>query len=171
MYLSSLCLLMECTAEFLSRSTQTFQRILSTTTCTNTTKLLCLCYEIASNCCVWHHLVWISGPHKASKHDITIFREGLKHIIPAGKCTIGDTGYQGEPNAVSTPNRLHDAVAVKRFKGSARSRHECFNSRLKNFACLSQTFWHTPDDHKQCFVACCVILQYQMENGSPLFDV
>jgi hypothetical protein len=79
-------------------------------------KQAALCYEVALavyNSC----LVWISGPHKASKHDITIFREGLKHLIPDGKRAIGDTSYKGEPTAVSTPNRAHDPPDVKKFKG------------------------------------------------------
>jgi DDE superfamily endonuclease len=133
-------------------------------------KQAALCYEVAL--AVYDsRFVWISCPHKASKHDITIFQEGLKHLIPDRKHAIGDTGYKGEPTAVSTPNRAHDSPAVKKFKGRAHSRQECFNSRLKNFACLAQCFWHTQDDHKLCFVACCMILQYQMENGSPLFAV
>jgi hypothetical protein len=49
--------------------------------------------------------------------------------------------------------------------------HETFNSRLKNFHCLDDRFRHGIDKHKICFEAICVIVQYQLENGSPLFDV
>ena len=41
-------------------------------------------------------LVWLSGPFKASMHDLTIFRaaNGLKEMIPQGKRVIADNGYK-----------------------------------------------------------------------------
>ena len=58
------------------------------------------------------------------------------------------------------------------FKQSrARARHETFNSKIKNFAYLDNRFRHGMDKHKMCFEALCVIAQYQLENGSPLFDI
>ena len=53
----------------------------------------------------------------------------------------------------------------------ARARHETFNSRIKNFGCLEQRFRHGMEKHRICFEAVCVIVQYQMDNGAPLFDV
>jgi hypothetical protein len=115
-------------------------------------------------------LVWMKGPAKASKHDITVYRSELKNKIPAGKRVIGDNGYRGEPNTISAPNS-HDAQELRRFKSRARARHESFNARIKNFKCLSERFRHGIDKHQICFEAVCVIVQYQLENGSPLFDV
>ena len=38
--------------------------------------------------------VWISGPHRGAKHDLTIWREGgLKAKMPPGKLGIIDQGY------------------------------------------------------------------------------
>jgi DDE superfamily endonuclease len=115
-------------------------------------------------------LVWMNGPFKAGRHDMQIFRtEGLKDIIPVGKKVIGDNGYRGEKAVVSTPNS-HDPVDVRKFKSRARARHESFNGRIKNFKCLDERFRHGIANHKTVFEAVCVICQYQLENGSPLFN-
>jgi hypothetical protein len=115
-------------------------------------------------------LVWMKGPKPASKHDITVYREELMNKIPAGKRAIGDNGYRGEPSTISTPNS-HDSPELHLFKSHARARHETFNGRIKNFKCLSEQFRHGIKKHHICFEAVCVIVQYQLENGSPLFDV
>jgi hypothetical protein len=119
-------------------------------------------------------LVWLNGPTKASKHDLGIFKSpnGLKATIPEGKMAIADRGYRGkELTAVlSTPNSC-DPAEVRKMKSRARARHESFNAKIKNFGVLAGCFRHTLNDHKIVFEAVCVICQYQMENGSPLFDV
>jgi hypothetical protein len=179
-------------------------------------------YEIAISIFT-QQVVWISGPHKGSRHDITTFREeedgkededhllsdeeqdeeqdeeegedglpplgneavvevvedqdeehhgagGLKARMPAGKYAIGDKGYRGEPGMISTPNS-HDPPEVRLFKGRARARQETFNARIKTFACLEKRYHHGLEKQKITFEAVCVIVQYQMENGSPLFQV
>ena len=60
---------------------------------------------------------------------------------------------------------------VKSFKRRARARHETFNGRLKNFKILAERFRHGVPKHKAVFEAICVIVQYDMENGHPMFDV
>jgi hypothetical protein len=117
-------------------------------------------------------VVWISGPHRAGANDISIYRKngGLKEKIPRGKRAIGDNGYRGEAATISTPNS-NDIPSLRKFKGRARARQETFNSRIKTFACLVKKFRHGLVRQKQVFEAVCVICQYQMENGSPLFDV
>jgi hypothetical protein len=112
----------------------------------------------------------MNGPYKASVHDITIFRDGLMAKIPRGKKVNADKGYRGEKAIISTPNS-HDPPDLRQFKSRARARHETFNARIKNFSCLDVRFRHGIDNHKICFEAVCVIVQYQLENGSPLFDV
>jgi DDE superfamily endonuclease len=115
-------------------------------------------------------LVWMNGPFKGSRHDITVFRRaGLKQQIPEGHRIIGDTGYLGESLVISTPN-AHDPAALRKFKSRARARHESFNGRLKNFKCLDERFRHGVEQHKVVFEAICVICQYQLETGSPLFS-
>ena len=142
--------------------------------------------------------VWMNGPFVASKHDVTIFREnGLKEQTPINKKGIADKGYQGEKDILCTPNS-QDTAELRKFKVSAamsrrlpfavpeihivspilyhhqtraRARHETFNARIKNFACLDARFRHGMSKHKICFEAVCVIVQYQLENGAPLFDL
>ena len=60
-------------------------------------------------------LVWMNGPFKASRHDITVFRKaGLQLQIPEGHRIIGDNSFDGEPLLISTPNP-YDAVELRRF--------------------------------------------------------
>ena len=116
---------------------------------------------------------WISGPHPGGKHDLAIFREGLKDKIRPGKLVIADRGYKtsmADEKMLSTPEEL-DSPALNNFKSRARLRHETFNGRLKKFQCLSETFRHGPAKHKLAFEAVCVIAQYQMDNGSQIFAV
>lgn len=128
-----------------------------------------LLYELA--CSIYENkLVWMRGPFNASRHDITQFRSELLAKIPVGKKGVGDNGYRGEPNALSTPNS-QDPPELRKFKSRARARQESFNARIKVFQCLDQRFRHGIKKHKICFEAVCVIVQYQLENGSPLFDV
>ena len=118
-------------------------------------------------------LVWMKGPFKPGENsDLQIFRkeDGLKAMIPVGKKAIGDRGYRGEQGKVSIRNP-HDSAEVKAFKKRARARHETFNGRIKNFKVLEERFRHGVDKHQSVFEAVCVILQYEMENGHPLFDI
>jgi hypothetical protein len=136
---------------------------------------------------IWtNRLVWIAGPFHASEHDITIFRGGIKTTplaerdqnalffqIPEGKKAIGDSGYEGEayeggPMSIS---RELDDPATKSFKGRVKSRHESFNGRLKSFNVLDSAFRHGRDKHAAAFEAVCVAVQYDLENGHPLFGV
>jgi hypothetical protein len=124
-------------------------------------------YEVAISV-FENRVVWINGPFPANKHDLTIFQEQLKKKIPPSRRAIGDRAY-ADPR-VTTPNPQHSR-ALQKFLSRARSRQETFNDRLKNFNCLKEVFRHSHNKHKICFEAICVICQYQMENGSPLFDV
>ena len=112
----------------------------------------------------------MNDPFVAGKPDISIFCEGLIELIPDGKKAIGDNGYRGHHDKLSIPNS-HDTLAVRKFKGRARARQESFNARIKNYKILDERFRHGVAKHEIVFEAICVICQYQLENGSPLFDV
>ena len=126
-------------------------------------------------------VVWLKGPFRAGKPDISVFKNGeddededevgLYDKIPPGHKGIADKGYPGCWDKLSKSNS-HDSDAVRKLKGRARAHHETFNGGLKNFNCLSQKFRHKDiDKHRLCFHAVSVICIYQLENGSPLFDV
>ena len=117
-------------------------------------------------------LVWMNGPFKAGCSDKKIFNEkGLKAKLKSlGKKAIGDQGYNGDHDVISTFN-AHDTKNVKKFKSRALKRHETFNGMTKRFDCLDGRFWHEPKKFATCFEAVCVLCQYQLEYELPLFDV
>eukprot|EP00957_Ditylum_brightwellii_P140306 10690948-Ditylum_brightwellii.AAC.1 len=39
-------------------------------------------------------IAFISGPHSGGMHNITVFRQGLKHRNVDGKLVMADGGYQ-----------------------------------------------------------------------------
>ena len=128
-----------------------------------------LTYQLALD--IWRsRIVQMQGPYPASTHDITIFRNGLKQQTPFGKRGIGDNGYRGEREILSLPNS-HDHPELRKFKSRARARQESLNTRIQNFNILKDRFRHNIKKHKIVFEAVCVIVQYQFDNGSPLFEV
>jgi len=118
-------------------------------------------------------LVWINGPYPCGDSDLVIFRkeDGLRSKIPPGKKVIADRGYSGDDQPMLALRNKHDTDEVKDFKSRACARHESFNTRIKSFACLTKEFRHGKDNHRDVFFAACVLKQYDLENGHPLFDV
>ncbi len=117
--------------------------------------------------------VWISEQYRGGEHDMTIFRQQLKHKIKPWKKAIADRGYQTsreDEKMLSQPNH-RDSKELNKFKSRARLRHETFNGRLKKFEALQNTFRHGAEKHKLVMEAVCVTVQYQMDNGSSVFDV
>jgi DDE superfamily endonuclease len=114
--------------------------------------------------------VWVNGPFPASKHDVTVYKmpNGLQDKIPNGKKVIGDEGYRGSNVSTSNPE---DTAAVKKFKSRAKLRHETFNAKIKTFRSVSERFNRSLNRHQSVFEAVCVIVQYQLENGSTLYEV
>ena len=136
-------------------------------------------YEIALH--LWENrIVWISGPHPPNDGgDRAIFigkgenfkdgRACLNDTIPEGKMAIADKIYNGLEK-VALHNSL-DTTAVRVFKRRARSRQESINARMKSFGALRQRFRHGLLKQDRAVVAVAVLCQYQLENGSPLFDI
>jgi len=130
-------------------------------------------YELGVS--VYHQkLVWINGPFKGGTNDITIFQSGLNRKIGRNQKAIADRGYNcsnpDDARKLATPNNT-DSKELKNFKSRARARHETVNGRIKNFACAAETFRHGMAKHKIAFEAVCVMVQYQMDNGSHIFEV
>ena len=138
------------------------------------------------------HIVWVNGPFPASYHDITIFCGGMRKEkknwpndslffqVPSGKRLIGDLGYVGEAKKNSTTLGDH-SKEVKEYFSGAKSRQETINARYKNFRILGTSFRHKGekrsgskgkmDRHELVSNAITVVLQYDLENGNPLFDL
>ncbi len=133
-----------------------------------------LTYEIAV--CIHHNAIaFMSGPFPASVSDKMIFDRpgGLASKLKDHQKVVADQGYVGTEKA-ATRNEF-DSPEVKKFKGRAKARQETINARLKAFGVLNQNF-RTPGKlrlprHKACMEACCVIVQYELENNSPLFEI
>jgi DDE superfamily endonuclease len=123
----------------------------------------------------------IVGPMKAATHDMEVFRvksKGKLKIMP-GKMLIADSifkagkkpEHQDEVGMFALPSSA-DPEELRRFKSRARARHESFNGRLKYFSFLRDGYRGIDiDKHGSAFKAICVIVQYQMDNGSPIFSV
>jgi len=132
-------------------------------------KKAALTYEIAL---AIHHnqVVLTNGPHPAAAHDMTMFNsaEGAGPKLPAGKMAVTDRLYNGPQTA---RRNEFDTAEVKAFKKRARARQETFNGRIKVFNVLDTRFRHGIRKHKAVFEAICVIVQFDMETGRPLFYV
>jgi hypothetical protein len=111
---------------------------------------------------------------------LTMFRKGgLKEkmkALPLKKLAkmIVDRGYRtdekDEQGMFAIPDMM-DSKELKRFKTHTRLRHKNFNRRIKQFGIWNQKFRHGFDKHGFAFEAVVVIIQYQMENGSPIYKV
>ena len=117
-------------------------------------------------------IAWINGPFPAATGDLQIFRVpgGLRDSMPPGKRLIGDSGYAGEQPLVTIRNAA-DSNEVQTFKRRVRARLENINSRIKKFSIRSDRFRHAVEKHVFIFGAVCVLVQFEMNNGHPLFDV
>ena len=137
--------------------------------CSSKMKASAVRYELALD--IWSSkLVWINGPFKSgSFNDIRIFKGKLMQKIKDGKRGIADRGYAGVELKICIPSS-RDPPHVRNFSSRVRCRHETFNGRIKNFSSMEQTWTHGVDKHKIAVEAVCVIIQYQMDNGAPLFD-
>jgi hypothetical protein len=138
-------------------------------------------------------IVWTSGPYPAASHDITIFRGGTKkngkatwrltslyHRMRAGKRLVGDSGYVGEPDKISTTLAGHSPETKELF-ARFKSRQETLFRRYKALGIMGGgPFRHKGKQgggseerlavHKLVFRAVTVVMQYNLENV-PLFDV
>lgn len=129
-----------------------------------------------------NHIVWVNGPFKGGKHDLTILREGqgdgsgsLLDMIPQGKLLVTDRGYKtGKEDEMRkiAYKRDDDPIELKRFKGRVTCRHETVNSKIKQFECVSQIFRHGEEKHEMAFKAVCVIVQYHLDMGvATLYEI
>jgi hypothetical protein len=122
-----------------------------------------------------HHskCVDIYGPCRGAESDKTLLKEsGVLDRLKPNKIMIVDRGYINHQlkHKLSWPNAF-DSPAVNNFKSRARLRGEVFNGCLKKFSILRETYRHAQAKHKYALEAVAVTVQYQMDNGAPLFSV
>jgi hypothetical protein len=152
------------------------------------TKSAGLTYELALSI-RRNALVWINGPFPSGDgNDGTIYRGGKKDQqmdewdktslffkMPPNTRAVADSGYAGLPK-ITTVNSKH-SKRLKKFLTRAKQRQESFHTKLKSFHVLEHRFRHGKSTeekmalHKMCVEAVCVIAQYDLEYGHPVFEV
>ena len=133
-------------------------------------------------------IVHLAGPFRGGKHDSSIYKGeedecdealrlklgvleeyvSLESKIPEGKYGIADGAYEGGKKLALPKNA--DKKELKKFKSRARCRHESVNGRLCKFNIVDHRFRHSMQMQKIAFEAVVVVVQYQLDDGSPLFD-
>jgi hypothetical protein len=132
-------------------------------------------YEVAV-CIRTGDIVWVNGPFQPGAWpDVKIFRLDLAHMLLPDERVEADLGYIGEcPGRVKThirgqvPDELDMRAAVA-------ARHETCNERFKRLEILNAVFRvkgeSLMDKHFIVFHAAAVLIQLEIENGSPLYSV
>lgn len=113
----------------------------------------------------------IFGPVRGGMGDKEMLeRSGILKRLKKGKLVIADRGYIKDKwkDQISWPHE-HDSKKANNFKSRVRLRHESFNGRMCYFGTMNQTWHHTDEQLGFAFRAVAVNVQYQMNNGSPLF--
>ena len=110
--------------------------------------------------------MWIYGGKKpCGVPDLTLAREACTKRVMIGEKTIGDRGYNDGTYFINPYTNPESNLLQKRIM----CRHETVNKRIKQFGVLSKPFRHDLDDHCDCFVAVCHLVQLMIRNGEPLF--
>lgn len=92
------------------------------------------------------------------------------YVLKGGEKVEADLGYRGEDLKINTPNDFGNDE-LEEMKADVRHRHETVNRRLKIFGVLAKRYRNETRDHSRCFRAVAVIVQLNIENGAPLYDV
>lgn len=116
-------------------------------------------------------IVHVCGP-TFQQNDGTVSQrpDGIQAKVPEGKKIVTDNIYKSYGDCFATPN-THDPKPLKKFKDRCRARQESLNARLKRYEILNGPFRHNKEVHGVVFRAVCVLVQFEMEMGEPLFDV
>jgi hypothetical protein len=121
--------------------------------------------------------VFIEGPFRGGKPDLEMFRESglMQKMIANKKVAVLDRGFRSklttEKMCTALPDYMDAGKELYNMKSRARLRQETWNGRIKHFGALSQTFTHGFVKHGIVLRAVAVLVQYQMDNGSPIYSV
>ena len=120
------------------------------------------------------NIIWVEGPYPAGTWpNIKIFLNSFACHLLLGKRVEADNGYVyvGHPDKIKCPNNDCNPAKNIEMQSAARSRHETFNSHLKNWGILERTYHHDITQHGSVFTACTVITQLCVANREPLLEV
>jgi hypothetical protein len=113
-------------------------------------------------------IVWVYGPHRGSKHDLSIFREKLKFLLDDGEMVEADKGYVGEPDHIRSKYD-YATREERKEKDRIRNRHEACNRRFRFWSILKQEYRHDIIKHGHVMRAIVSMTQMAIDNGSCLF--
>ena len=111
-----------------------------------------------------------SGPFRCGQPDINVSRQAILYVLKEGEKVEADLGYRGEELKINTPNEFGEDE-LEEMKAGVRHRHETVNRSLKIFGVLAKRYRMEAQNHSRCFRAVAVIVQLNIENGAPLYDV
>ena len=116
------------------------------------------------------YIVWINGPFPAGEwNNLMIARSALHDNLYNNEFYIADGGYKDGSNYSITPTGLRDYGEIQRQ--TVRARHETINGRLKQWACLKQTYHHNLQNHGMIFRSVANIIQMCLQTDRPSFQV
>ena len=113
-------------------------------------------------------IVWIYGPHRGGKHDLTIFHECLMGMLEEGEMVEADAGYMGEADFI----RMKLDYTTKEDlmeKEQIRARHETCNRRFKVWSILKNEYHHQICKHEWVFRVIAMFAQMAINNRDCLF--
>ena len=119
------------------------------------------------------NIVWANGPGLAGgTNDWQIFNTGLKNMLEPNERVEADSGYSaGDPEFCLTPKGIWHPAEKDDLRNKLRARQETVNTRLTNFKAMGDVWRHGIERHALTFCAVLVIVQIQIENGNPLFEI
>ena len=114
-------------------------------------------------------IVWANGSNPGPRHDLTMYRGGLKLYLDDDEMVSADRGYRGD-ETVSTPyTQTEEEREISKIH---RARHETVNCRFKMYGALNMAFRHGMVKHGFVFRTVATLLQLAIEiDGERLFDV
>ena len=113
-------------------------------------------------------IVWVYGPHRGAKHDLTIFREKLKTMLDEGEMVEADQGYIGESDWIRAKYD-YETKGERREKGRIRNRTESANHRFKCWSILKTEYRHDLAKHGLIFHGIAGMTQLAIDLGGCLF--
>ena len=125
-------------------------------------------YEVALNIRNGH-IVWVNGGVPCGEcNDLSLARRDFVSKLDPNKRVIADKIYRDPCFITPSPDQNQPSLD---FQLRVRARHETVNARLKRFNVLNHEFRHDLAFHVECFYAVANIVQLNIENGEPLYQL